>query len=102
MSGSLPINGLMVVFSITTVAVFLYPIIKLLPSWLERSLGKKIAFHRDAIVALGTAIERAHNAPEHLARLQAQRDYHRAALTALAPGDALVETPLRRDIDAAA
>lgn len=102
MSGSPIITGLMVVFSITTVAVFLYPIIKLTPSWLERSLGKKVAFHRDAAVALGVAIERAHNDPEHRGRLQVQRDYHLASLTALVPGDAAIETPLRQDIDAAA
>lgn len=95
MSGSPLIDGMMVFFSVTTLVVVLYPVIKLTPSWLQRSLDRKIAFHRDALGALGTAITGAHNDPAHLARLTAQRDYHHAALQTLAP-DATTAAPARR------
>ncbi len=87
MSGSTTINGLMAFFAVTTAVVFLYPIVKLTPSWVERSLNKKIAFHRAAHAALVTAVTQAHNDPEQAARLTAQRDYHRSALQALVPND---------------
>jgi hypothetical protein len=91
MSGSHIPHGLMVIFSITTMVVFLYPIIKLTPLWLERSMAKKIIFHRDAMAAIGTAMERSHNDADQFARLQAQHDYHRAALNAVAPGEAAAQ-----------
>lgn len=101
MAASPIITGMMVFFTATTVAVIAYPIIKLLPSWLERSVYRKIASHRDAIAALGIAIDRCSDAA-HRGRLAAQRDWHRAALAKLAPGDvtAVPATPAR--IDAAA
>ena len=103
MSGSPIISGLMIVFSLTTLVVFLYPIIKLTPSWLERSLNKKIVFHRAAVEALGKAIVGAHNDPAQLARLTAQHDYHRASMQALVPNEtpgAVVEA--ERKVDAVA
>lgn len=100
MSGSPIITGLMVFFSVTTVVVVMYPIIKLTPSWLERSLARKIGFHRDAVGALGTAMARAHNDQAQLVRLTAQRDFHRDALQALVPGDARVPV-VERVVDAA-
>lgn len=100
MSGLSSINGLTAFFAVTTAVVFLYPIVKLTPSWLERSLNKKIAFHRAAHVALSTAVAQAHNDPEHAARLAAQRDYHRSALQALVPHE-LVEPAPARTADAA-
>lgn len=103
MSGFPAITGLMVVFSITTVAVFLYPIVKLTPSWLERSLNKKIVFHRAAAEALGAAMAGAHNDPAQLTRLTAQHDYHRAALQALVPDDvADTRAATNHQVDAAA
>ena len=48
MSGEPIINGLMIFFTLTTIAVIAYPIIKLLPSWLERRVYRTAAFHRDA------------------------------------------------------
>ena len=101
MSGSPMINGLAVFFTITTVAVFLYPIIKLTPSWLERRVNRQIGFHRGAIAALGSAMAGTDNDHAHRARLAAQHDYHRAALMALAPDDAIAATTWQ-DIDAAA
>jgi hypothetical protein len=93
MSGFPIISGLMVVFSITTVAVFLLPLVKLAPSWLERSLYKKVDFHRRAADAIGTAMARAHNDPVHLDRLAKQHAYHRASLHALAPNEPIPEAP---------
>lgn len=81
------ISGLAAFFTVTTIVVVLYPIIKLTPSWLERSLYRKIAFHRDAQAALETALSLAHNDPAQAARLKAQREYHLAALSTLAPGE---------------
>jgi hypothetical protein len=83
MTAATMINGLMIFFSVTTVAVFLYPIIKLTPSWLERRLNGKIKFHGDAIVALDAALATTSD-PAQGARLTAQRDFHRAALASLA------------------
>jgi hypothetical protein len=83
MTAATMINGLMIFFSVTTVAVILYPIIKLTPSWLERRLDRKIAFHRDAIVALEAALIATTDAAQ-TARLTEQRDFHRAALASLA------------------
>lgn len=102
MSASPLINGMMIVFSITTVAVFLYPIFKLTPSWLDRRLNRQIAFHRAAAVEIGTAMSRAHNDPEQFERLAAQHAYHRASLQALVPGEAVAEVPLIPAIEAAA
>jgi hypothetical protein len=85
MSGLSSISGLTAFFAVTTTVVFLYPIVKLTPSWLERSLNKKIAVHRAAHAALSAAVNQSHNDPEQAARLAAQRDYHRSALQALAP-----------------
>lgn len=90
-----PISGLGIFFTITTVAVFLFPIIKLTPSWLERSLSRKLVFHRQAYAALTAAVAQAHNDPDHAARLAAQRDYHRSALQALVPHELGIETPTR-------
>lgn len=101
MSGEPIINGLMIFFTLTTIAVIAYPIIKLLPSWLERRVYRTAAFHRDAIAALVLAIDRAHDDPEHHKRLVAQQDYHRGALATLAPGEASAPRPAVR-IDAAA
>jgi hypothetical protein len=91
----------MLFFSATTVAVIAYPIVKLLPSWLERSVYRKIASHRDAITALDLAISRMSDA-EQRARLQAQADFQRAALANLAPGDAMLTPPQPIHFDAAA
>lgn len=101
MSGAPIINGLMIFFSLTTVAVIAYPLVKLLPSWLERRVYRNIAFHRDAVAALGVAIDRAGTDAEQQARLQRQHDYHRAALAALAPDAAMVSPPAAK-VDAAA
>jgi hypothetical protein len=102
MSASPIINGLMVFFSATTVAVIAYPIVKLLPSWLERSIYRKVAFHRDAIAALDLAISRNGDDPAQRARLVTQADFHRSALAALAPHDALIAPPQPVRLDAAA
>jgi len=102
MSASPIISGMMLFFSATTVAVIAYPIIKLLPSWLERSIYRKIAMHRDSIAALDLAISRNDRDPEHRARLQAQADFHRNALARLAPGDAMLTPPQPLRFDAAA
>ena len=102
MSASPIISGLMVFFTATTVAVIVYPIVKLLPSWLERSVYRKAGFHRDAIAALDLAISRNGDDPAHRARLAAQADFHRGALAALAPHDALLAAPHPARLDAAA
>ncbi|WP_426166834.1 hypothetical protein [Sandarakinorhabdus sp. DWP1-3-1] len=94
------INGLTAFFAITTTIVFLYPIYRLTPSWLERSLNKKLVFHRAAYTALTAAAAQAHNDPVQAARLAAQRDYHRSALKALVPHE-IVEPEVERTADAA-
>jgi hypothetical protein len=101
MTAATMINGLMIFFSVTTVAVILYPIVKLTPSWLERRLDRKIAFHRDALVALDAALA-ATTDPVQTARLTEQRDFHRAALASLAvsPAAPTVTGPLPVDLAA--
>jgi len=101
MAAATLINGLMIFFSLTTVAVIIYPLIKLTPSWLERRLDRKIGFHRDAIVALDAAIA-AGSDPVQTARLTEQRDFHRAALASLAVPQVApaVSGPLSADIAA--
>jgi hypothetical protein len=102
MSGAPIINGLMIFFSVTTVAAMAYPLFKLLPSWLERRVHRQIAFHSDALAALDGALVRSHNDHEHKARLAAQRAYHFNALIALAPDDARNVAAAPVIIDAAA
>lgn len=89
------ITIMMVFFSITTVAVFLFPIVRLTPSWLDRSLQEKIGFHRAAGEALAVALERAHNDPVQHERLSAQLAWHRQSLALLAPGSAPAATERR-------
>lgn len=96
------ITGLMIFFSVTTAVVVFYPIVKLAPSWFQRSVSRRAALHREAIAALGLAIDRAGGDVEHHARLVAQRDYHRSALANLFPGDAGLAAPVAPRIDAAA
>jgi hypothetical protein len=98
MSGSHIPNGLMVVFSITTLVVFLYPIVKLTPSWLERKMAKKIILHREAIAVLAQTVETTTDI-EQRARLQTQLDYHQATINALVPGEvaAARTAPVRFD-----
>ena len=91
------ISMLSAFFSITTVIVLLYPIIRLAPSWLERRVYRQIAFHRAAVAALTTEIDRAHNDRPHHDRVQGQLDYHRAALAALAPSAPVPAAPARRN-----
>ncbi len=94
------ITGLMIFFSATTVGVALYPIVKLAPSWLHRAVNRKVDFHRAATVALATAIEQTPHDPAQRERLQAQHDFHRAAMASLAPDATVPES--NRSIDAAA
>lgn len=96
------ITGLMIFFSVTTAVVVFYPIAKLAPSWFERSVSRRAALHRDAITALGLAIDRSGGDVEHHARLVAQRDYHHGALANLFPGDAALATQASHRVDAAA
>lgn len=102
MSGSLIINGLMIFFSVTTVAVLLYPIIRLTPSWLEGSLGKRIAFHRAAAGALEAAMKVAHDDRGQFDRLKAQHDFHRASLAMMAPSGRVAPEDVPQRVDAAA
>lgn len=104
MSGSSIIDGMAIVFTLTTIAVVLYPIIRLTPSWLEGSLGKRIAFHRAAADALETALTRSHNDPAQGDRLEAQLRYHRASLATLAPSHpaAAAVAAVEARVDAAA
>ena len=102
MSSSPIITGLRIFFSITTVVVVFYPVIKLAPLWFERSVYRRATLHRNAIAALGQAIDRVGGDVEHRARLVAQRDYHRASLASLFPDDAALAVPVPHRIDAAA
>jgi hypothetical protein len=77
---------LSIFFTVTTVVVFLFPIVKLTPSWLERSIARKVIAHREALAGLDAAIAVTRDA-EQIARLNVQRDYHCAALNTLVPGD---------------
>ncbi len=87
MSGSPIITGLTVVFSIITLVVVMVPIVKVLPSRLEKRLYRQIAFHRDAAQSLSTAIARSQNDQEQQDRLAAQHEYHRSVLQRLTPSD---------------
>lgn len=102
MSASPIITGLTILFSISTVTVFLFPIVRLAPSWLERPLNKKIVFHTAAIDALQEALARAHNGSAQHARLTAELEYHRAALLTLAPAQVAEATKVPRAFDSAA
>ena len=93
---------LTIVFSLLTLGVFLFPIIRLTPHWLERSVGKKVVLHSRAIAALDAAIEDAGNTAEHRARLIEQRDFNVAALARLAPQGAPSLAPADVRINAAA
>jgi hypothetical protein len=76
-----------IVFTVITFAVIMFPIIKLAPSRLARRMNGRVAFHRDAIAALTTAIERSDD-PEQRERLAAQLAYQRAAFAQIAPAEA--------------
>jgi hypothetical protein len=86
MAGSLIITGLMGFFSVTTVAIIAYPIVRLTPSWLEGRLNRQIAFHRQAADALVHAMAQAPLDAAQQARLAAQLEFHRGALMDLVPG----------------
>jgi hypothetical protein len=101
MSGSPIITGLMIFFSVTTIAVIAWPLYKLAPSWIERNLYRKIAFHRDAAAVLAVAMERAHGDSGRFERLALQHDYHTGALLILVPHET-VATPAPVLVDAAA
>ncbi len=92
MAGSLIITGLMGFFSVTTVAIIAYPIVRLTPSWLEGRLNRQIAFHRQAATALEQAVMQAAGDAAQQARLAAQLAFHRAALKDLAPDAAAPTT----------
>lgn len=94
-------NGLAVFFTITTLVVFFYPIIKLTPSWLERRMAKNIVLHRNAIIALDIAAAVTTDAG-HRARLKAQREYHQAIIDSLMPGDAAASRAAAAGFDKAA
>lgn len=102
MSGFPVVNIMMLVFSITTAIVLLYPIVRLAPSWLERSVNRRIVFHRAAAEAIGAAMARSHNDPAHLARLTEQHAFHVGALAALAPQPETPGASAEDAIDAAA
>jgi hypothetical protein len=87
MSNSTIPNGLAIFFTIATLIVFFYPIIKLTPSWLERRMATNIIRHRRAIMALDEAAATTTDA-EHRTRLETQRDYHQAIINSLMPGEA--------------
>jgi hypothetical protein len=94
-------NGLAVFFTITTLVVFFYPIIKLTPSWLERRMARNIRLHRSAIIALDQAIAVTTDA-DHRARLGVQRDYHQGVIDRLMPGDAAASRAAAARLDKAA
>jgi hypothetical protein len=79
-------NGLTIFFSITTSVVLLYPLIKLVPSWLERRASKKAAFHRAALVAIELAMAHSGQDAAKGDRLTEQREFHRRALRSLSTG----------------
>lgn len=90
MSASPIIIGLTLFFSATTLGVILYPIVKILPSRLEKRLYRNIDFHQQALASLASAIGTAD--AEQRSRLSRQYDYHRAALLNLKP-DAVLPVP---------
>ena len=83
------ITYMAIVFTVITLAVIMFPIIKLAPSRLARRMNGRVAFHREAIAALTTAIEHTDD-PEHRERLASQLTYQRAAFAQIAPADAKV------------
>ena len=92
----------MVVLSITTTLVFLFPLVRLAPSWLERPLNRRLAYHRAAVKALAEAILRSQGEPAQLARLNAQCDYHCAALARLLPDNPVAAGKAKTELDSAA
>jgi hypothetical protein len=102
MSNQALINIMAVLFTITTVAVLLYPVFRILPSWLEGSVNRKIKFHSDAVAALATEMARTQHDSAHLARLTEQYEWNRSALAALAPNAVVAEPAPQRQANAAA
>lgn len=88
MAGSAVVTGVTVFFTFTTLAVLAYPLIKLAPSWLEHRLNRKIALHRDALVAVETALAVPGHDEARQAKLIARRDVHLGALRSLAAAEA--------------
>ncbi|MBB6228554.1 hypothetical protein [Polymorphobacter multimanifer] len=58
------------------------------PRWMAERTRRQVALHRNVIEAMNVAIPRAGNDTEQQARLTANRDWHLAALTKLAPAEA--------------
>jgi hypothetical protein len=58
------------------------------PRWMAERTAKQVVLHRNAVEALDVAIPRAGNDAAQQARLVASREWHLAALNALAPAEA--------------
>lgn len=88
------IVGMMSVFTLALAGLVLAAVVKLAPVGMARSIARKVALHRQAVVALGIAMEqsRGDNDRTHFNRLAAQHDWHSAALRALAPAEAAALT----------
>lgn len=85
---------IMVVGSGALLAVAWWAIEAVAPRWMAARTARQVALHRNVVEAMNVAIPRAGNDSVHQARLVANRDWHLAALTALAPGEAAAVAPV--------
>lgn len=86
---------IMVVGTGVLVAVAWWLVETVTPRWMADRTVRQIALHRNIVEALDVTIPRAGNDAAQHARLVASRDWHLAALNALAPAEAAaLNTPL--------
>jgi hypothetical protein len=89
--GRLMNSGIAVIMVVGTgalVAASWWLIESVTPRWMADRTAKQVVMHRNAVEALDVAIPRAGNDAEQQARLVANREWHLAALNALAPAEA--------------
>jgi hypothetical protein len=86
MSASLLLARTSDILTVTTIIVLLYPLVRLAPFWRQRGSAHRIIRHRQELAATEAALAETRD-PDELARLQAARAHHQAALQRLAPGD---------------
>jgi hypothetical protein len=79
---------IMVVGTGVLLAVAWWAVEAVVPRKMAERTVRQIALHKNAVEALDIAIPRAGNDAEQLARLTANREWHLAALNALAPAEA--------------
>jgi Tfp pilus assembly protein PilN len=86
-------------FTLVTLAAAAAPLL-LLPKWMAGKRTQRIAFLRDAIGAMSTAVDRPQSDPAHRDRLIAQRQRLVAELAALAPQESASDFRMQSSVHA--